>query len=85
SEFHRAYAGALDWTVANPAEAAPLVEASASIPAPVFVQSMERTRLRFVPGSKARADVDVYLSRLLDFSPEMVGGKLPDEKFYLSD
>ena len=65
SEFQRTYAGALEWTVANPAEAAPLVEASASIPAQVFVQSMERTRLHFVPGSEARADVDVYLSRLL--------------------
>jgi len=85
SEFQRTYAGALEWTVANPAEAAPLVEASASIPAQVFVQSMERTRLHFVPGSEARADVDVYLSRLIDFSPEMVGGKLPDEKFYLSN
>lgn len=85
AEFHRAYAGALDWTVANSTKAAPLVETSANIPAPVFIQSMERTRLRFVPGSLARADVDVYLSRLFDFSPEMVGGKLPDEKFYLSD
>ena len=51
---------------------------------PGICQSMERTHA-LVPGSKARADVDVYLSRLLDFSPEMVGGKLPDEKFYLSD
>ncbi len=85
SEFHRTYAGALDWTVANPGEAAPLVEANANIPAPVFVKSMERTRLHFVTGSGAMADVDTYLAKLLDFSPEMVGGKRPDEKFYLSD
>ncbi len=84
-DFQNAYKSALDWTVANPGEAAPLVEENINIPAPVFIKSMERTRLKFVEGAEAKADVDNYLSKLLDFSTEMVGGKLPDERFFLAD
>jgi len=85
TEFQNAYKSAIEWTVANPGEAAPLVEANLNIPAPVFIKSMERTRLKFVEGAAAKADVNTYLSKLLDFSTEMVGGKLPDEKFFLAD
>lgn len=84
-EFQSAYKSALEWTVANPEEAAPLVEENISIPAPVFIKSMERTRLNFIEGAAAKEDVNTYLSKLLDFSTEMVGGKLPDEKFFLAD
>ena len=36
-DFQRAYAEAMDWVVANPGEAATLVEANLQLPAPVFV------------------------------------------------
>ncbi|NQS75588.1 MAG: ABC transporter substrate-binding protein [Peptococcaceae bacterium] len=85
TEFQKAYRDAVNWTVANPAEAAPLAEGNMDIVAPVFVKSMERTRLLFATGAEAREDVHTYLSRLLDISPDMVGGKLPDEKFFLAD
>lgn len=83
--FQRAYAEALNWVVANPGEAASLVEANLQVPAPVFIQSMERTRLYFATGAEAMADVNAYLARLLEFSPDMVGRELPDEKFFLAD
>lgn len=85
SEFQKAYQGAVEWTVANPAEAASLAAANMNTPAPVFIKSMERTRLFFATGTEASVDVKTYLSRLLDISPDMVGGKLPDEKFFLAD
>ena len=85
SEFQKAYKGAVEWTVANPAEAASLAAANMNTPAPVFIKSMERTRLFFATGTEASVDVKTYLSRLLDISPDMVGGKLPDEKFFLAD
>lgn len=83
--FQKAYASAMDWTVAHPDQAAPLVESNLKMPAPVFVRSMERSRLQFAGGSGVSKDVSAYLAKLLDFSPDMVGGKLPDEKFYLSE
>jgi len=80
--FLDGYAGALDWTLSHPQEAARLVEANLKIPPAVFVKSIERTRLASVPASQAKADVLAYLSRLLEFSPDMVGGRLPDENFF---
>ncbi len=85
AEFQSSYAAAMEWTVANTAEAAPLVEVNMNMPAQIFIKSMERTRMFFTTGSQAKSDVTTYLARLLDFSPEMVGGKLPDEKFFLAD
>jgi len=84
-EFQQAYAKQLEATVADPASVAPLVEKSLNIKTPVFVQSMSRTRLQFVPASSAKEDVNTYLKTLLDISPDLVGGKLPDEKFFLAD
>lgn len=85
TEFQNAYKSAVEWTVANPAEAAPLAFSNMNIPPQVFIKSMEKTRIFFVSGQEAREDVNIYLSRLLDISPDMVGGKLPDEKFFLAD
>lgn len=85
NSFQQAYAKAMDDTVKNPVGSASLVQTSLQIPAPVFVQSIRRTRLKFVKGKDARNDVEIYLSRLLELSPDMVGGKLPDEKFFLNN
>ncbi|OPX84335.1 MAG: NMT1/THI5 like protein [Pelotomaculum sp. PtaB.Bin104] len=84
-EFNRAYAAAMEWTLTNPDGAAQLVQANLKMPAPVFISSMERTRLQFAGAAGAKNDVLIYLGRLLDVSPDMVGGKLPDEKFFLSE
>ncbi|NMA51792.1 MAG: ABC transporter substrate-binding protein [Peptococcaceae bacterium] len=84
-DFQQAYAQHLEATVADPASVAPLVEQYLNMKAPVFVQSMSRTRLQFVPASSAKDDVNTYLKALLDISPDLVGGKLPDEKFFLAD
>lgn len=84
-DFQSAYAEQLDATVADPASAAPLVEKQLNIKAPVFIQSMSRTHLLYVPAGSSKADVNTYLKALLDLSPDMVGGKLPDEKFFLAN
>ncbi|TEB07569.1 ABC transporter, phosphonate, periplasmic substrate-binding protein [Pelotomaculum schinkii] len=84
-EFQQAYARELDSTVADPAGAAPLIEKNLKMPAQVFIQSMTRTRLKYVSGSRAKPDVNTYLTTLLELSPDMVGGKLPDENFFLAD
>lgn len=83
TSFQQAYAKELDETVKNPAGSASLVQTSLQIPAPVFIQSIKRTHLKFVEGEKAKNDVEIYLSRLLELSPDMVGEKLPDENFFL--
>ncbi|ABO48983.1 conserved hypothetical protein [Desulforamulus reducens MI-1] len=84
ANFRKSYQQALEQTVADPNSVAALVEQKFQIPGQVFVKSMARTNLKFVSAEHARADVEHYLSKLLSFSPDMVGGKLPDEKFYLA-
>lgn len=84
SKIRAAYQEALEQTVADPGSVSALVEEKFNIPAPVFVKSMERTNLKFVIAEDAKADVENYLAKLLSFSPDMVGGKLPDEEFYLA-
>ncbi|MHB8919046.1 MAG: ABC transporter substrate-binding protein [Desulfocucumaceae bacterium] len=81
--FQEMYRKKTDEVVADPGKAAPLVEKHLGIPGRVFSSSMERTRLRFVDGGSARKDVVSYLSRLNEFSPEMVGGKVPDDRFFV--
>jgi len=85
NEFQQAYARELEATVADPGSVAPLVEKNLNMKAQVFIQSMSRTRLKYVSGSGAKEDVNTYLTRLLELSPDMVGGKLPDENFFLAD
>jgi NitT/TauT family transport system substrate-binding protein len=40
-------------------------------------------RFGFRTAQDAKADMDTYFKTLFDFSPSAIGGKLPDEAFYL--
>jgi len=81
--FENAYQKSLDQLLANPAGAAGLVEQHLGFPREVFTASLGRTRLKYSGAAGARREVEGYLARLNQFSPEMVGGKVPDENFYL--
>ncbi|RYD05931.1 hypothetical protein N752_06715 [Desulforamulus aquiferis] len=82
--IQKSYQQATEQTTADPSSVASLVQEKFDMPAKVFENSMARIDVRFVNAQDAKADVDNYLSKLLQFSPEMVGGKVPDDKFYLA-
>lgn len=50
--------------------------------AKVVEKALERSNIRFVPAQEAKPAIEAYLNVLMNFSPETVGGKLPDETFY---
>jgi NitT/TauT family transport system substrate-binding protein len=79
-----AYGSAIELTINDPKTVSQLVQDNFNIPALIFEQSMTRTKLQFATANDAKADVENYLSKLLEFSPDMVGGQLPDEEFYLA-
>ncbi|MBM7855954.1 NitT/TauT family transport system substrate-binding protein [Desulfohalotomaculum tongense] len=83
--IQQAYREALEQTVADPSAVSSLVENNFNIPAPFFEKAMARINLKFAAAQEAKEDVSNYLSKLLQFSPDMVGGKLPDEEFYLAE
>lgn len=84
NKLQQAYQQSIEKVVSNPASASQLVEQQFNIPAPVFEKSMTRTKLAFATAQQAKPDVENYLAKLLSLSPDMVGGQLPDENFYLA-
>lgn len=47
------------------------------------INGLKRSNIRFSHSTEARDAIDQYLSVLFEYSPEAIGGKLPDAGFYL--
>ncbi|MDD3363663.1 MAG: ABC transporter substrate-binding protein [Syntrophomonas sp.] len=83
TKFLQEYANSIDWANKNTAEAGELVKKhDIGIPADVAAAAIPRLNLRYMSSIDAKAAVEKYLQVLLDFSPDSIGGKLPDAKFY---
>jgi NitT/TauT family transport system substrate-binding protein len=81
--FLSAYRKSISWTIANPSEAGKMVEASGlGLKAAVAEKSIPFTNFVYVPALEGRKSIESLLSIFLSFSPESVGGKLPDDGFY---
>lgn len=52
--------------------------------APVITKAIPRSNLRWVPAAEARQSVETYYKVLFDFSAKTIGGKMPDDNFYLT-
>lgn len=76
------YAQGAAWVNENPGEAAQLAQKYFQQPAPVVEQSLSRINLNIYPVEETKALIDLYFSEILEFYPEMIGGKLPDAHFY---
>lgn len=73
----------IEWADAHPEQAGALAERYLGMPAGVIAKAMPRLNLRFVPAREARGAVEQFLGELFTFDPKSIGGKLPDEHFYL--
>lgn len=56
-----------------------------NLPAPVVASVIPRLNLDVVPADEARAELEAFYTELATLSPEIIGGGLPDEGFYLAD
>lgn len=74
---------AVDWINAHPAEAAQQSASFFGLKAPVLQKSLEAFPIRRSPAAEARKDLEFYYQALMEMSPKLVGGKLPDKAFYL--
>lgn len=63
---------------------AALAEAQA-LPAPIVAQIIPRLNLDVVPAKEAQSELERLYSELATMSPEIIGGGLPDDAFYLAD
>ena len=68
---------------ANPAPAAVDASAALDLPAAVIAASVATSNLVAIRASAARASIESMLTTLSDADPKLIGGKLPDDGFYL--
>lgn len=74
---------AVDWTLANPAEAGKLVEQhTLGLQAPIATKVVPNGAYVFVPAKEAQSQLEELYSIFLDFAPEAIGGQLPSNNFY---
>jgi NitT/TauT family transport system substrate-binding protein len=80
------YAESTRWVNEHPREAALLVEKHAlGFSAAEAEAAIPRCNIRCVPAREAKPAVEAFLRVLLSFSPEAIGGRLPDDAFYLEE
>lgn len=83
NSFLEEYAQSIDWVNHNVQPTATLLKNhDLGIPAELAQAAIPRCNLRYMSSQDARPAVEKYLKVLLDFSPETIGGKVPDDKFY---
>jgi NitT/TauT family transport system substrate-binding protein len=83
--FEREYQAAVQWMLDNPEEAGKLVETQLpqlGLKAAVMTASLKNITWRYTPAAEVRASLDQFYQNLAELSPEVIGGKVPDDAFY---
>ncbi|MGI5940373.1 MAG: ABC transporter substrate-binding protein [Thermoleophilia bacterium] len=83
--FEEQYQKAVEWMLANPDEAGKLVETELpqlGLKAAPMTASLKNIRWEFTPALEARTDLEAFYRALSELSPEVIGGRLPDNGFY---
>ncbi len=68
---------------ADPAKAASIAAQSLDFPEPVLAASIATSRLVVTRAAKARPAIETMLETLSSSEPAIIGGRLPDDGFYL--
>ena len=83
--FERAYKEAVQWMLDNPEEAGKLAQTQLpqlGLKAAVMTASLKNITWRYTPAKDARPALDAFFQDLSALSPEVIGGKVPDDGFY---
>lgn len=79
-----AYAASLSSVTEDPKQAGVLAEKHQIIQSAVLAEkAVPRCGIRFLSAADAQKDVNAFLEILMENAPEDIGGKLPDEGFYV--
>lgn len=83
ARFQAAYAASLEWCRTHAAECGRLVANRVDMLTPEAVaDSMAVSQMRFVPAREAQPALEAFFKRLHARQPALLGGKLPDARFY---
>ncbi len=82
-DFLKKYKKSYEWTVKHPAQAGNLCEKhNLGLAAEVITNAIPVSNYVFIPAKDAQKNVEEFLTILLDYSTESIGGKLPEADFY---
>ena len=83
--FRREYKAAVEWMLANPEAAGKLIETELpelGLKAAVMTASLKSITWKYTPAVEARPSLEAFYQALSELSPEVIGGRLPDDGFY---
>lgn len=82
-QFIKEFSSAVKWTNSNPARAGAYTEKYIkTLSAEVVEASIPTSHFIWKNAEESREEIEKNMQLFLDFSPESIGGKLPDEQFY---
>lgn len=73
----------VDWMNNDKDAAADLGAAKFGLSKPIVRKSLENIHMEWVSAREAREELEFFYSALYGLSPKLIGGKLPDDGFYL--
>ncbi len=80
--FLEEYKASTEYIVANPAEAAPLVEKRIGVKSGIATKAIPFCNIKLITGNEMKTMVSGYLSVLFEQNPQSVGDALPADDFY---
>lgn len=84
--FLKEYESSIEWLSANPEKAGQYSEElETGLSKAAVINGLQRSNIEYRSSKKVREAVEKYLKVLFEYSPEAVGGKLPDEGFYFEN
>ncbi|WP_162165970.1 ABC transporter substrate-binding protein, partial [Campylobacter fetus] len=81
--LHTDLQNALEWTMQNIQSAGEIGENYLSAKAPILSAALEYSNLTVIKAKEAKDDLMKFYEVLLELNPKLLGGKLPDESFFL--
>jgi NitT/TauT family transport system substrate-binding protein len=83
--FETEYEKALTWTLENTDESSKLVEKYLGLNQKLIEKAMPTLGLTYKNSADSKKDLAKYYNNLLDFKPDSIGGKTPDENYYYEE
>ena len=81
--FQEEYKKSAKWCQENPIEAGKIIASEIDMLTPEAVtDSLKWTVMEVKNGKQSQAELEYFYQKLLDNTPALVGGKLPDDNFY---
>jgi len=81
--FSDAYDQAALWAAANPNEMGALAARGIEgVQGPAAASALQFSEFRVIPARDVRQEIELYFTTLQQMAPEIIGGRLPDARFY---